>query len=48
MDGFDNRGDVRIMAATNRVDMLDPALLRPGRFDRVIAIPLPDKAGRKA
>jgi len=48
MDGFDNRGDVRIMAATNRVDMLDPALLRPGRFDRAIAIPLPDKAGRKA
>ena len=48
MDGFDNRGDVRIMSATNRVDMLDPALLRPGRFDRVIAIPLPDKAGRKA
>jgi proteasome regulatory subunit len=48
MDGFDNRGDVRIMAATNRVDMLDPALLRPGRFDRVIAIPLPDKAARSA
>jgi len=48
MDGFDNRGDVRIMAATNRVDMLDPALLRPGRFDRVIAIPLPDKVGRIA
>jgi proteasome regulatory subunit len=46
MDGFDNRGDVRIMAATNRVDMLDPALLRPGRFDRSIAIPLPDKEGR--
>ena len=46
MDGFDNRGDVRIMAATNRVDMLDPALLRPGRFDRIIEIPLPDAAGR--
>ncbi|HOS82133.1 MAG TPA: proteasome-activating nucleotidase [Methanolinea sp.] len=46
MDGFDTRGDVRIMAATNRVDMLDPALLRPGRFDRVIAIPLPDDEGR--
>jgi len=46
MDGFDNRGDVRIMAATNRVDMLDPALLRPGRFDRIIEIPLPDLAGR--
>jgi proteasome regulatory subunit len=47
MDGFDNRGEVRIMAATNRVDMLDPALLRPGRFDRVIAIPLPDREARK-
>jgi len=46
MDGFDNRGDVRIMAATNRVDMLDPALLRPGRFDRIIEIPLPDATGR--
>lgn len=48
MDGFDTRGDVRIMAATNRVDMLDPALLRPGRFDRSIAIPLPDKPAREA
>src|SRR5512137_1920542 len=47
MDGFDNRGDVRIMAATNRADMLDPALLRPGRFDRVIEIPLPDDVARK-
>jgi proteasome regulatory subunit len=46
MDGFDNRGDVRIMAATNRVDMLDPALLRPGRFDRLIEIPLPDEHSR--
>ena len=46
MDGFDNRGDVRIMAATNRADMLDPALLRPGRFDRLIEIPLPDKDTR--
>ncbi|MEN6443435.1 MAG: proteasome-activating nucleotidase [Methanoregula sp.] len=46
MDGFDNRGDIRIMAATNRVDMLDPALLRPGRFDRLIEIPLPDKSAR--
>ena len=46
MDGFDNRGDVRIMAATNRVDMLDPALLRPGRFDRVLLIPLPDTEAR--
>jgi len=47
MDGFDTRGDVRIMAATNRVDMLDPALLRPGRFDRVIEIPFPDAVARK-
>jgi proteasome regulatory subunit len=46
MDGFDNRGDVRIMAATNRADMLDPALLRPGRFDRLIRIPLPDRDSR--
>jgi proteasome regulatory subunit len=46
MDGFDNRGDVRIMAATNRADMLDPALLRPGRFDRLIEIPLPDEHSR--
>jgi proteasome regulatory subunit len=46
MDGFNNRGDVRIMAATNRMDMLDPALLRPGRFDRIIEIPLPDKDAR--
>jgi proteasome regulatory subunit len=47
MDGFDNRGDVRIMAATNRVDMLDPALLRPGRFDRIVEIPLPDEDSRR-
>ncbi len=47
MDGFDNRGDVRIMAATNRVDMLDAALLRPGRFDRIIEIPLPDIVARE-
>ena len=47
MDGFDNRGDVRIMAATNRVDMLDAALLRPGRFDRIIEIPVPDIIARE-
>ncbi|MDG6256143.1 MAG: proteasome-activating nucleotidase [Methanomicrobiaceae archaeon] len=47
MDGFNNRGNVRIMAATNRVDMLDPALLRPGRFDRLLEIPLPDEDSRK-
>lgn len=43
MDGFDARGEVKLIAATNRLDMLDPALLRPGRFDRVIEIPLPNK-----
>ncbi len=48
MDGFDNRGDVRIIAATNRPDVLDPAIIRPGRFDRVIEIPLPDQIGREA
>ena len=42
MDGFDNRGDVRIMAATNRADMLDPALLPARAFDRLIQIPEPD------
>ncbi len=47
IDGFDQRGDVRIIGATNRPDILDPALLRPGRFDRVIEIPIPDKEGRK-
>jgi len=48
MDGFENRGDVKIIAATNRIDILDRALLRPGRFDRMIEIPLPDHAGRLA
>jgi len=46
MDGFENRGDVKIIGATNRIDILDRALLRPGRFDRIIEIPLPDAAGR--
>ncbi|MCZ7355638.1 MAG: proteasome-activating nucleotidase [Candidatus Methanoperedens sp.] len=46
MDGFNNRGNVRIIAATNRPDILDPALLRPGRFDRFIAIPMPSKEAR--
>ncbi|TGC10642.1 proteasome-activating nucleotidase [Methanolobus halotolerans] len=46
MDGFDATRDVKIIAATNRIDLLDPALLRPGRFDRVIEIPLPDEKGR--
>ena len=47
LDGFDSLEDVKIIAATNRPDILDDALLRPGRFDRVIEIPLPDEAGRK-
>ena len=46
MDGFDGRGDVKIMAATNRKDLLDPALLRPGRFDRAIEVPMPDETAR--
>jgi proteasome regulatory subunit len=48
MDGFERRGDVKIIGATNRIDILDRALLRPGRFDRIIEIPLPDKDGRLA
>jgi proteasome regulatory subunit len=47
VDGFDQRGEVRIIGATNRPDILDPALLRPGRFDRIIEVPVPDEAGRK-
>ncbi len=46
MDGFDTRTDVIVLAATNRPDMLDPALIRPGRFDRRISISLPDLADR--
>ena len=46
MDGFDERGEIRIMAATNRFDMLDEAILRPGRFDRLIEVPEPDAEGR--
>ncbi len=46
IDGFDPRGDVRILAATNRPDILDSALLRPGRFDRLIHFPLPDPKAR--
>ncbi|NBO17320.1 MAG: ATP-dependent zinc metalloprotease FtsH, partial [Proteobacteria bacterium] len=47
MDGFDERTEVIVLAATNRPDMLDPALVRPGRFDRKISIPLPDLDDRK-
>jgi cell division protease FtsH len=47
MDGFDPRTNVLVLAATNRGDMLDPALIRAGRFDRRIVVPLPDLADRK-
>ncbi len=47
MDGFDERGEIRIMAATNRFDMLDEAILRPGRFDRLIEVPEPGPEGRE-
>ena len=47
MDGFDVRGGVILIAATNRPDVLDPALLRPGRFDRQIQVDAPDLAGRE-
>ena len=46
MDGFDALGQVKIIMATNRPDVLDPALLRPGRLDRKIEIPLPNEQGR--
>lgn len=47
MDGFDEHHEVIILAATNRPDVLDPALLRPGRFDRQITVGLPDRQGRE-
>ncbi|WP_324759754.1 proteasome-activating nucleotidase Pan2 [Haloarcula montana] len=47
MDGFDDRGEIRIIAATNRFDMLDRAILRPGRFDRLIEVPNPNHEGRE-
>jgi proteasome regulatory subunit len=47
LDGFENRGQVAVLGATNRPDILDPALLRPGRFDRIIDFPLPDEDSRK-
>ena len=47
MDGFDERQEVIVMAATNRPDVLDPALLRPGRFDRQVMVSIPDREGRE-
>jgi cell division protease FtsH len=47
MDGFDERNEVIVLAATNRPDVLDPALLRPGRFDRQVVVGLPDRQGRE-
>ena len=47
LDGMENMHGVIVLAATNRADMIDPALLRPGRFDKIIQIPLPDKESRK-
>ena len=48
MDGFDDHAGVIVIAAINRPDVLDPALLRPGRFDRVVVVPTPDVQGRQA
>ena len=47
LDGFDDRGDVKVIMATNRIDTLDPALLRPGRIDRKIKFPLPDTEAKR-
>ena len=47
LDGMENMHGVVVLAATNRADMIDPALLRPGRFDKIIQVPNPDKASRK-
>jgi len=47
LDGFDNRGDVKVIMATNRIESLDPALLRPGRVDRKIEFPYPDEKTRR-
>jgi 26S proteasome regulatory subunit T2 len=44
LDGFDNKSDIKVLMATNRIDSLDPALIRPGRIDRKIEFPLPDTA----
>lgn len=48
LDGFDSSATVIVLAATNRADVLDPALRRPGRFDRIVSVEAPDRAGREA
>ncbi|MFW9820751.1 MAG: proteasome-activating nucleotidase [Candidatus Thorarchaeota archaeon] len=48
LDGFDNRGNIKFIGATNRADILDPALLRAGRFDRLIEFPLPNEKARES
>ncbi|MFX1304066.1 MAG: proteasome-activating nucleotidase [Promethearchaeota archaeon] len=48
LDGFDQRGNIKFIAATNREDILDPALLRPGRFDRIVEFPIPNEKAREA
>merc|ERR1712086_4507 len=47
LDGFDNRGDTKVIMATNRIETLDPALIRPGRIDRKIEFPLPDEKTKR-
>merc|ERR1712179_706571 len=47
LDGFDGRGDVKVIMATNRIESLDPALIRPGRIDRKIEFPLPDEKTKR-
>jgi 26S proteasome regulatory subunit T1 len=48
LDGFENRGNIKVLMATNRPDTLDPALMRPGRLDRKVEFGLPDLEGRTA
>merc|ERR1719276_677627 len=47
LDGFDDRGDVKVIMATNRIDSLDPAMIRPGRIDRKIEFPMPDEKTKR-
>ena len=47
LDGFRPLGNIKVIGATNRLDILDPAITRPGRLDRIIEVPAPDKEGRK-